>query len=76
VAIGLNPLPTRRWWRGQREIENGDPLSLLTAPTDPHNFFSGSQVHAFDPDCCPKDLRRKRDRQMLFEHREESNALF
>jgi hypothetical protein len=49
---------------------------LLIPPTDRHNFVRVIQIHAFDSDRSPENLRRKGDCQMFFEHREESDSLF
>ena len=76
MAIGRNPLPPVRRGRGQREIENGDLLSLLSASTDRNDFVRVSHINAFDTNRCPQNLRGKGDRQMLLERTEETDELF
>ena len=76
MTIGRNPLPAVRRWRGQRQIEDGDFLSLLSASTDRNDFVRVSHINAFDTNRCPQNLRGKGDRQMLLERTEETDELF
>lgn len=76
MAVRLDPLPARRRWRGQRQLENGNHLAFPSATADRHDLVGIVEIYTFDTDRDAEGRCRKRAGEVLFQHREESDALF
>src|SRR5215472_15562740 len=75
IPVGLDPLGTLRWWAGQREVEDADPLSRATSAADGDHFTCLGQVEPLDRHRHAEHLGLERQREMVFHHGEQPAAL-
>src|SRR2546427_5648951 len=75
AARPLDPLRAIRTWTGERQVEDGDPLSPSTAAADRDHLVSLGQVDPLDRHRPVEHLGLERQREVVLDHGEESTAL-
>jgi hypothetical protein len=74
MAVSLDPLRPSGERRRRREVEEGNPLPVPTAPADRQNVIVG-EVDSFDCGRYSEDLGLERNLQSVLNHREQAADL-
>jgi hypothetical protein len=76
MAICHNPFRARRYWLGQRKIEDFNPLLESVSLAERNNSTIARHVHLFHNCLNAQDAYREGQREMLLNHRKEAAGLF
>jgi hypothetical protein len=75
MAVCRNPFRARRYWLGQRKIEDFNPLLDSVSLAD-RNSTIARHVHLFHNCLNAQDAHREGQSKVLLNHRKEAAGLF